>query len=103
MILTLLESSIAELYRGMFFLSNMNLGHLSHWGEGSNCSKSGEIGSLDLRFVIKRLSIIWVYFDRIAASNSERASKKRDARGMALPGRSREGLLSRRLRRSAKG
>ena len=49
------------------------------------------------------LSIIWVYFDRFVASNCERASKKRDARGMALSGRSREGLLSRRLRRSAKG
>jgi len=47
-----------------------------------------------------------VYFDRIVASNSERASKGEDARGMALFGRSREvgkGLLSRRLRRSAKG
>ena len=32
------------------------------------------------------LSIILVYFDRIIASNSERASKKRDARGMALSG-----------------
>ena len=49
------------------------------------------------------LSIILVYFERIVASKSERASKKIDAQGMALSGRSREGLLSRRLRRSAKG
>ena len=32
------------------------------------------------------LSIIIDYFDRIVASNSERASKERDARGMALSG-----------------
>ena len=31
------------------------------------------------------LSIAFVKFERIVASKSERASKKRDARGMALP------------------